>query len=344
MRFLFVVSGKDVPSTRFRILPYLPLLEKAGHTCDVAYSFPQKYDYFKVIGWRLSQALKRSVRHWQAFVASRKNYDAIIIEREVFDDDTWNIEAKLRKATRRLVLDVDDGVFLLHPEKFERIATMSDVAIAGNRFLAEYLTDRCSRVEQIPTCVKLADYPQRSPEQQRESNPVVGWIGTTHNVAFIQVAAPALRQLAKANNFRLLIVAPSDQRLSELDLAGVNVEFRKWNPVTEVDDLLQMDLGVMPLPADQEWMKYKCGLKLIQYLAVGIPGIASPIGVNETILQGGLVGRAASNDGQWKAALEELIQSVSTRQQLGSAGRSLVEKAYSIEGNVSKLERILIGD
>lgn len=343
MRFLFIVSGKDVPSTRFRILPYIPLLEQAGHECKVAFSLPQKYDYFPWLGWRLSQKLKRFVRHWHAFRASLSNFDAIVIEREVFDDDSIELERKFRKATKRLVLDVDDGVFLLHPEKFDELARMSDVAIAGNKWLREYLEQRCPDVEQIPTCVRLQDYPQRPAEKQRTHMPNVGWIGTTHNVDFLRVAAGALNQAAEKIPFRLVVVAPSDEKLKDIAL-NMEVDFRKWSPETEVGDILDMDLGLMPLPEGEEWMKYKCGLKLIQYLAVGIPGIASPIGVNEEILTDGRVGRAARNSEEWYAALIELLANVDLRNSLGQAGRTLVEEEYSIEGNVSRLERILGGN
>lgn len=343
MRFLFVVSGKDVPSTRFRILPYLPMLQQAGHTCDVAYSLPQKYDYFPAIGWRLSQLLKRAVRHVQAQLAQSKNYDAIVIEREVFDDETWNIEEKLRRATNRLIIDVDDAIFLLHPTKFDRIVRMCDAAVGGNRFLTDYLQTRCAQVVQIPTCVRLSEYPLRDPSAQRSQRPVIGWIGTTQNVAFLSVAARALRRAAAKHPFRLVVVAPSPERLAELELSGVDVDFHKWHPRTEVALLSDMDFGLMPLPADQEWMKYKCGLKLIQYLAIGIPGIASPIGVNEEILLGQRVGRAASNEHQWYAAIEELIDSPALRQELGRAGRTTVEQHYSIEGNWKRLEQVLIG-
>ncbi len=341
MRFLFIVSGKDVPSTRFRILLYIPILEKNGHHCDIAYSYPQKYDYFPTIGWRLSQLLKRSVRHWHSFLAARRQYDAIVIEREVFDDDTIAIEKKLRKSTKHLILDVDDGVFLLHPKKFDALARMSDVAIAGNRGLKEYLQSRTPRVEQIPTCVSLASYPTRNASLQPQENINAGWIGTTNNVGFLSVAAPALRRLASETTFRLVVVAPSDEKLQEVDLSGVDIDFRKWSPETEVDDLRDMDLGLMPLPDGEEWMKYKCGLKLIQYLAVGIPGIASPIGVNEEILADGKVGRAATNDEEWYQALKELVRNTTLRQTLGQAGRELVEQEYSIEGNAQKLEQIL---
>lgn len=341
MRFLFIASGRSAPSTRFRILQFLPVLRSAGHRCDVAFSFPEKYDYFPWLGWRLSQLLKRAVRHWQAICAKRRQYDAILIEREVFDDDTSNLEEKFRQATPRLILDVDDGVFLRHPDKFNRIAEICDVAVAGNRSLCDYLRARCDRVELIPTCISMANYPARTERRQQGHLFTVGWIGTTHNVVFLRVAAAALRRLAERHRFRLLVVATTDERLAEVDLTGVNVEFRQWDPGREVDDIHEMDIGLMPLPDGEDWMKYKCGLKLLQYLAVGIPAVASPIGVNEEILQGGHVGRSATTDAEWESALEELFLDRDKRQQLGRAGRQLVEREYSIEANWKKLESIL---
>ncbi len=342
MRFLFVASGAAVPSTRFRVFPYLPLLRQAGHRCDVACSFPQKYDYFPTIGWRASQLLKRTTRHWHAMQARLRHYDAIVIEREVFDDDSWNIEAKLRRCTGRLVLDVDDGIHLLHPEKFAAVARMCDAAIGGNRYLEEVLRPLCPEVHGIPTCVRLSDYPQRQ-LPPTTAKPTVGWIGTTHNVEFLAVCAAALRHAAAEIPFRLLVIAPSPEHLAELDLSGVEVDYRRWDPNTEVALLQEMDIGLMPLPAGQPWMKYKCGLKLIQYLAVGTPGIASPIGVNDEILAGDAVGRRATTEAEWRTALVELLSDAEKRQQLGRAGRELVAASYSIEANWRRLEAILCG-
>lgn len=342
MRFLFVASGRNVPSTRFRIEPYIPLLQQRGHRCDMAYSYPEKYDYFPRIGWRASQLLKRSVRRWHALQASWRDYDCIVIEREVFDDDSSFIEQKLRRCTNRLVLDVDDGIHLLHPEKFSTIAQLCDAAIAGNQFLAQVLQPLCPQVITIPTCVRLADYPQR-PREQPTVIPTVGWIGTTGNVAFLDVCAAPLREVAKETSFRLLVVAPSDQHLRSLDLANVNVEFRSWNPETEVADLQTMSLGLMPLPEGQPWMKFKCGLKLIQYLAVGIPGIASPIGVNEEILTSGTVGVAATDPAQWIDGLRLLLSDPEKRLAWGANGRRLVETHYSVEANIDRFEAILKG-
>ncbi len=343
MRILFIGSGKNVPSTRFRVLPFADQLRQRGHRCDVATSFPEKYDSFRWLGWRGSQLLKRTVRRWHTLLARLRDYDSIVIEREVFHDNTWEREARFRAVAKRLVLDVDDGVFLNNEEKFDRISEMCDAIVVGNRFLEEYFQPRCAEVHVIPTCVTLAEY------QPREQPPVghrvtLGWIGTTHNVLLLQECAAALRRVSHEMPFRLLIVATTDERLGEVDLSGIDVEFRSWNPDREVADLHEMDIGLMPLRQDEPWMKYKCGLKLVQYLAVGTPGIATPIGVNAEILEGNRVGRAATTDEQWEAALRELLTDRNLRQQLGQAGRSLVEQTFSIEGNLDRFESILRGD
>jgi glycosyltransferase involved in cell wall biosynthesis len=342
MRFLFVASGPLVPSTRYRVEQYLPALRAAGHRCDVAYSFPAKYDYFPWLGWRNSQRLKRGVRHWHAWLARKRGYDAILIEREIFDDDTTDLEDKFRQTTSRLILDVDDGVFLRHPEKFDAIARMCDVAVVGNRDLQQYLQPLANDTVLIPTCIRMAEYGQRSPSPS-QAKPVVGWIGTPHNVAFLSVAAPALRKISSCHPFRLLVVTALDKPLPAVDLSGVDVEFRAWDPKRDVADVQEMDIGLMPLPDDQDWMKYKCGLKLLQYLGVGTPGIASPIGVNAEIMRDEKVGRLAANDQQWEAALEELLCDAQLRKELGVAGRKLVQERFSIESNWKKLERVLTG-
>ncbi|MCA9110798.1 MAG: glycosyltransferase [Planctomycetaceae bacterium] len=342
MRILFIGSGKSVPSTRFRVLPFAEQLRRRGHRCDVAMSFPEKYDSFRWLGWRGSQLLKRTIRRWHTLLARLRDYDAIVIEREVYHDNTWEREAHFRAAARRLILDVDDGVFLNNVEKFDRISGMCDAVVVGNRYLMEYFQPRCQEVHLIPTCVTLADYQLRV--QPPAEHPVtLGWIGTTHNVMFLQECASALRRVALDIPFRLLVVATTDERLGEVDLSGVNVEFRAWDPDREVADLHEMDIGLMPLRQDEPWMKYKCGLKLVQYLAVGSPGIATPIGVNAEILEGGRVGRAATTDEQWETALRELLMDPVLRQQLGQAGRKLVEEQFSIEGNLDRFESILRG-
>ena len=343
MRWLFIASGMKVPSTRFRVLPYLPFLRKAGHQCDLALSWPEKYDYHPWLGWRISQFVKRERRKWQAWNADRIHYDAILLEREIFHDPSYDIEMRFRKVTPRMVLDVDDGIFLNFPEKYEVLAKSSDAVLCGNSFLLDYTRPYNANVQLLPTCVELGHYPVRDAARDGAGGRVtIGWIGTTQNVAFLQVCAEALRNLSRRHSFRLLVVAPQADRLKDIDLSGVDVDFHKWSPETEIGLLHHMDLGIMPLPSDQEWMKYKCGLKLIQYLAVGIPGVASPIGVNEAILSGNQVGLAARSSEQWEVALETLLTDSALRLEMGKMGRLLVEKQYSVEGNWQLLERTLL--
>ncbi len=169
----------------------------------------------------------------------------------------------------------------------------------------------------------------------------VGWIGTAPNVAFLQVAAAALRQLSQACEFELLVVANHDEKLKALDLTGVTVRFERWEPDKEIEHLHQMDIGIMPLPPDRPWMRYKAATKLVQYLATGIPAVASPIGVNADILQDNRVGFAAADESQWFDALRTLIRNAELRAQLGLAGRDLVTQQFSIEANAPRLERVL---
>ena len=343
MRFLMIGSGPRVPSTRFRLLPYVAPLERAGHRCSVAFSYPAKYEYYRAIGWRMSQRLQRGVRHWQAWRARQVAYDAIFLEREFFDDDSHEMELRFRRATRRFVLDVDDGIFLKYPNKFAKVAAMADHVICGNRFLAEYTQPIQPNITIIPTCIEAWRYPPRSPHAQNEL-PVIGWIGTGPNVRLLQECAGALRVLAKERKFQLHVIAAADAPLVEVDLAGVNVNFIPWSQQTEIQNLHRFDIGIMPLPANDPWMKYKCAAKLLQYLALGIPAVASPIGVNADILSGNQVGFAATCPDDWISHLRTLLDDVQLRQRMGDRGRDMVQQQYTIEANWMRLENVLRGE
>jgi glycosyltransferase involved in cell wall biosynthesis len=139
----------------------------------------------------------------------------------------------------------------------------------------------------------------------------------------------------------MLIVAPHDRFLSSVDLSGVDVQFITWQAEREIEHLHLMDIGLMPLPDGQLWMRYKAATKLIQYLAVGIPAIASPIGVNADILDNSRVGLAATTTDQWVNALTKLLNDGALRRRMGQQGRELVTSRFSIEANAPRLEEIL---
>lgn len=335
MKLMFLSSGRRVPTSRFRVLHLVPHLLAAGHQCAIAHSFPEKYDYFPWLGFRPSQLLKRLVRHWHLLRIRCGRYDAVVLERELFHNDTWDVERKLRRVATTLILDVDDAVFLNFPEKFPELVKMSDLVIAGNRNLAEWAAPLNPHIVVIPTCVDTDCYRPLPDRTGKPDRPVIGWIGTAGNVSYLHEVASALSALAKTHEFELRVVAGARGALDELELAGVDVQFVKWDPATEADEVAKFDIGLMPL-RDDEWSKYKCGLKLLQYMSCGIPGVSSPVGVNSDIIDQGNNGYLASSPIEWEHSLSRLLSDSEHREQVGIAARHTVEERYSIQANVGK--------
>ena len=330
MNILFLTSGARMPTTRFRVMPYVPRLRAAGHRCTVAHSFPDKYGHFRLLGWRLSQRLKQASRYWDLLRARLADYDVVWIERELFNTASSAFEDRFREVAPLCVLDVDDGVFLRFPEKFHRISRLSDLVFAGNRYLQEYIEPYNANTVIVPTCIDADAYRPR-PASEQNARPVIGWIGTTGNLQYLAAASSAFSRLAAKLDFELRLIAPEDGPIADLSLDGVDVRYIRWDPKTEIDEIRQFDIGVMPLRMGNEWDKYKCGLKLLQYMAVGISAIASPVGINGEIVSHGKDGYLAADDDQWYAALEPLLQDASLRSQIGNAARLRAERDYSIQ-------------
>ncbi|MCA9034230.1 MAG: glycosyltransferase [Planctomycetaceae bacterium] len=343
MNVLFLSSGDRVPSARFRILPYLKHFQADGHRVVLANSFPQKYDYFPWMGFRPSQLLKRSVRWWHWLRTRLQRFDVVFIDREIFDNTSTDMETRFRESCGRLVIDLDDAVFLRYPEKFDRLMKLADLVVCGNRFLMDKVRPLNANLCHVPTCVDMDDYAERLREQKNSERPVVGWMGTAGNLKYLSVASAALRQLARERSFELRVVVPSAELLKDTDLQGVDVVHEPWQPQRETEQLRQFDIGLMPLFPNQEWDVYKCGLKLIQYLAVGVPGIAAPVGVNSEILDGNQNGFAAQDTDEWLFALRQLTADPNLRQQMGQRGRQTVIEKYSIQANYPVLRDALQG-
>lgn len=342
MKVLMLSSGDRVPSARFRLHPFVQPLRERGHTVTILQSIPQKYEYWKWMGFRPSQKLKRTVRWWHSVRARLGRYDVVIFDREVFDTPDTNAEQRFRKACPRMVLDVDDAVFLRYPGKYEKLAALADAVVAGNRYLDEYTRPHNGNITIIPTCVPMTAYPEID-RSRSNPRPVIGWMGTPPNLKYLNVAAPALQKLANKHDFELLLITPNVEHLDQAALAGVDIRHEIWDKHLEVDQLRQSDIGIMPLFAEQEWDKYKCGLKLIQYMAVGLPGVASPVGVNSEIVEHGQSGFVATTEEDWFQILDELLTDPSRRTAVGIAARKRAAALYSIEANVSQLEAVLSG-
>lgn len=251
-------------------------------------------------------------------------------------------------ARRPYVLDLDDAIFhnydlhLRSPvrwawgRKIDRLMQGAALVTAGNAYLAKRaFSAGARRVEIVPTVVDIERYPPRTRAPPGSAPIDIAWIGSPVTVAYLQALAEPLQQLAAQHRVRLVVIgadAPS--------LPGVDVVSKPWSVDTEAADIAACHIGVMPLP-DSPWERGKCGYKLIQYMACGLPVVASPVGANREIVQQDHNGLLAGDGGQWLRALEQLVKDAGLRQRLGQAGRELVERHYSVQAQTPRLVTML---
>ncbi len=342
VKLLFLTSGPQVPSTRFRILQYLPRLRELGHTCVVAHSRPAKYTHWPWLGWRLSVRCREWLRWIDLQRARWERFDVIVLERELFDSPDSDWEAKFRKVTGRFVLDIDDGIFLKSPEKFARIAGLADVVIAGSELLAAECGRTARDVVIVPTVVDLDRYPYE-PARLANSPVIIGWTGTRSNLAYLEILRSPLERLAKRHDFEWHVVTNAEGFQEIPQFAGVTTRAILWSEDSEIEVLGRFDIGVMPLP-DDPWARYKCGFKLIQYMARGGAAVASPVGVNPEIALQGRAALLASTSEEWELQLERLLVSAAERGQLRALARERVDQHFSLQAVFPDWKRAVLGE
>jgi glycosyltransferase involved in cell wall biosynthesis len=198
--------------------------------------------------------------------------------------------------------------------------------------LADYALQFSDQVRINPTTIDCENMhnPALFGRKKKSGNVVIGWTGSHSTLKYLRLLEPVLQRLENQfDQVSFLVIAdqPPQLRLSRLD-------FIKWNSDTEIEDLLKMDIGIMPLP-DDEWSKGKCGFKALQYMALEIPSVISPVGVNTEIISEGVEGFLCSTDDEWLLALNKLIQEPTLRETMGKRGRKKIIDSYSVSSNMS---------
>ena len=163
----------------------------------------------------------------------------------------------------------------------------------------------------------------------------MGWTGSHRSLPWVSLVSSSLQALRRRRPFRLLVVG-----VEHFEIPGVEVECRPWSAASEVRDLWDMDLGIMPLP-DEPWARGKCGMKAIQYMGIGIPAVVSPVGANREIVQDGVTGFHAATGAEWVEKLDLLLTDAPLRQRLGAAARDKVRSLYSAEAQAPRVAEIL---
>jgi glycosyltransferase involved in cell wall biosynthesis len=231
-------------------------------------------------------------------------------------------------AKHPMILDVDDAVWLnTGGHRAQDLARASDLVVCGNSFLADQYYRWNRNVTIIPTAVNTSWYRPRA-AGARDETLTLGWTGTSGNFSFLYTIEVALeRILARFENVQLLIVADRPPAFHRLPPARVH--FESWTPRTELAAFARMSIGLMPL-ADTAWCNGKCSYKMLCYMAAGLPVVVTPAGMNREVLALGEVGFGASGEDEWFSALSTLLSEAKLRHRMGSAGRAVVERFYSL--------------
>jgi glycosyltransferase involved in cell wall biosynthesis len=325
MKVIFLTHASD-QGHRFRVEQYFPFLRSQGVT-------PK---------WGpLQGSLKERLKIYREL----PSFDVVCIQRRLLApfEFTW-----IRKASKKILFDLDDAVMFRsssspRPHSFSRwlkfrwMVKGSDLVTVGNRFLREQVlrVDRKKKVFLIPTSIDPGSYPIKK-KVTLGPEVVLGWMGTRGNLKYLSILEPVFQGLAqKFPHLRLKIV--SNDSYTTPYLPTLN---KPWRLEDENEDLVSFDIGLMPLGEDL-WSQGKCGLKVVQYLSVGVPAVCTPVGINSDIIRNGENGYWATTPREWEDHLTALIQDADLRQRFGRNGMEVVEKEYSLAVTSEKVLKML---
>lgn len=338
------------PGQRFRLEQWEPWLRKAGVRITWAafednelhatiYQSSQTLTKLRLV----TRALKRRVDVLRCV----REYDAVYVFREAALLGPPLFERWVKSAGIPLVFDFDDAIFVPYKSptngylsllkfgssKTRTICRIADHVMGGSPHLADYARQFNSNVSIIPTTIDTNKY-SAADSWEGGSTPVIGWSGSHSTVAHLNTLREALKRLAKKERFKLRVIGTP-----KYELDGVEVEAMPWRADSEVTDLRAINIGIMPLP-DDRWSRGKCGLKALQYMALGIPTVCSPVGVNAEIINDQENGMLAVTEDEWIIKLSQLLHSADLREKLGRAGRETVETQYSASSQASRVFKI----
>jgi glycosyltransferase involved in cell wall biosynthesis len=342
----FTRYDSQAASTRQRVLQYVPHLTAAGIEVDYRPLLPNAHVERLATG-KGSARLATAAAYLRRLreLGATGDCDLIWVYAELFPYLPGPFERLALLSGKPVVYDFDDAFFHtydLHPrpavrrvlgQKLEPLLRGAAACCCGNEYLRDYAARLCKRTMILPTVVDTAQYVPGDRLGSPDAPVIIGWIGSPSTWRFVRPLLPLLRSFTESGRARIRIVgagaAAEADRFNGLELAD-------WSEEREIAEVQAMDIGIMPVP-DEPWARGKSGYKLIQYMACGLPVIASPVGVNREIVLPGSSGYLAAGLDEWRQALQRLVDDGETRRAFGRKGRALAEDRYSLHRHAPRL-------
>jgi glycosyltransferase involved in cell wall biosynthesis len=316
MRLIALVESPEHVCCRYRLAAFRPHFKAHGHTLE-AYPWPRQW-------W-----------DWAAALRLARRADAVVLQRKLAA--RWQ-RSLLRRASRVLIYDFDDAVFgrdsyaargfhsARRLRRFAGTCGAADAIIAGNAYLrdAAVRSTCCERVHVVPTCVDPGRY-SLARHDRRGGNVEMVWLGSSSTLRGLEANRSLLEHLGERSpGLRLKLVCDRFFQLERLPVRAV-----PWTEIGEANELASADIGISWMP-DDGWSRGKCGLKVLQYMAAGLPVVANPVGVHVEMVQHRENGYLAETASQWQDAIGRLADDPDLRRRMGAAGRRRVEADYSV--------------
>ena len=352
--FLIPYPAGRAPSQRFRFEQYLPALTAAGHSYRLA-------AFLSVDTWNIlykpGHAAAKALGIVAGFIRrlallfAAPAYDFVFVHREAAPLGPPVLEWLLANVLRkRIIYDFDDAIWIPNTSEANKIAAglkwshkvasicrWAYKVSCGNAYLAAYARQFNPNVVVNPTTIDTDYLHNQVRDQTAPGRPVIGWTGTHSTLKYLDQVLPVLARLeAEGVDFEFRVISNQPPALPLRSL-----RFQPWRKETEIADLLGFHIGLMPLE-DDAWAQGKCAFKALQYMALGIPALVSPVGMNAEVVQPGHNGELCATPSDWYTALRGLLTDAARRTELGTAARHTVVARYSVASNTANFLALFI--
>jgi len=350
LRLLILAEAPSLAgSSRVLCYQYKPFLDAAGVIVDIVapvnnqlYAFLLKPEMKRGLYGRIERRLLTNFYRYVVVPVKRieqlmraNKYDIVVVQRSLwYTGSPALFERILRKYTQCLVYNFDDALFVQWPESTRERIELADAIWTGNELLADYARQFNHRVKVIEAGVDTDNYYPPKQSYELHAPPIIGWVGNPSNLKHLKLLEEPLLALKQRIDFRFRVIS---SRPYEPTIPNLPVDFIPWSLEQEVSNLTALDIGVMPLHNDP-YTRGKEGFKLKQYMACGLPCVASPVGYNTKLIVDNTTGHLASTPEEWTEKLYNLLTDIQLRQRLGQNGREFIVEHYATSGKALELK------